>query len=164
MALLASIYDAPTAARASQPPTSAPRSGSYDAHVALPTPPASPTPRAHAQSIAPHVMHWFIVELLRRSHTSAPVIRAALAYITAAGPAIQRAIEEETDPECPLLDPRRVYLAAIILGSKFLLDRTYTNKTWASVSGLQALEVGRCERALGEVLQWRLWVGGPSGN
>ena len=149
------------AARASHTATPSPTSTSAAA-AALPTPPASPTPQVHAQTIAPHVMHWFIVELLRRSHTSAPVIRAALAYITAAAPAIRRAIEEESDPESPLLDPRRVYLAAIILGSKFLLDRTYTNKTWACVSGLDALEVGRCERTLGEVLQWRLWVGGPS--
>ncbi|KAG8685541.1 hypothetical protein FRC09_014682, partial [Ceratobasidium sp. 395] len=155
LSLLSSVYDQAMVARASH-------QSSHNAAAALPTPPASPTPQAHAQAIAPHVMHWFIVELLRRSHTSAVVIRAALAYITAAAPAIRSAIEEgESDPECPLLDPRRVYLAAIILGSKFLLDRTYTNKTWAAVSGLDALEVGRCERALGEALHWRLWVGGP---
>jgi hypothetical protein len=105
-------------------------------------------------------MHWFIVELLRRSHTSAAVIRAAITYISRAAPEIQRAIESEDDS--PLLDPRRVYLAAIILGSKFLLDRTYTNKTWAGVSGLDALEVGRCERAMAEALEWRLWVGAPA--
>lgn len=107
-------------------------------------------------------MHWFIVELLRRSHTSAPVIRAAIAYIERAAPEIQAAVEADTDS--PLCDPRRVYLAAIILGSKFLLDRTYTNKTWAGVSGLDALEVGRCERALGEALDWRLWLNGPGSN
>jgi len=111
-------------------------------------------------------MHWFIVELLRRSHTSAPVIRTALSYIARAAPEIRRAIADSGDEssamDSPLLDPRRVYLAAIILASKFLLDRTYTNKTWAGVSGLEALEVGRCERALAEALQWRLWIGGPN--
>jgi len=152
LSLLSSVYDQAMIARAQN----------SHAATALPTPPSSPMSQIHAQCIAPHVMHWFIVELLRRSHTSAVVIRAALAYITAAAPAIRAAIESESDPESPLLDPRRVYLAAIILGSKFLLDRTYTNKTWAAVSGLDALEVGRCERTLGEVLQWRLWVGGPS--
>ncbi|KAG9112645.1 hypothetical protein FRC07_007877 [Ceratobasidium sp. 392] len=155
LSLLSSIYDQAMAVRTSHQIL-------HNAAAALPTPPASPTPQTHVQAIAPHVMHWFIVELLRRSHTSAVVIRAALAYITAAAPAIRSAIEEEADPESPLLDPRRVYLAAIILGSKFLLDRTYTNKTWSAVSGLDALEVGRCERALGEALHWRLWVGGPN--
>jgi hypothetical protein len=86
---------------------------------------------------------------------------AALAYITAAGPAIRRAIKNKSDPDCPLLDPRRVYLAAIILGSKFLIDTTYSNKSWAMFTGLDLLEVSRCERTLGEVLHWRLWVGKP---
>ncbi|CAE6418699.1 unnamed protein product [Rhizoctonia solani] len=157
--LLASIYNPSMAARA-QSRTQA------TAQSALPTPPASPTPKTSVPAIAPHVMHWFIVELLRRSHTSAPVIRAALAYIARAAPEIRRAIADSDDEsgaiDSPLLDPRRVYLAAIILGSKFLLDRTYTNKTWAGVSGLEALEVGRCERTLAEALQWRLWIGGPN--
>ncbi|CUA71212.1 hypothetical protein RSOLAG22IIIB_04516 [Rhizoctonia solani] len=158
--LLASIYNPSMAARAHS------RNQVTTAQSALPTPPASPTPRTSVPAIAPHVMHWFIVELLRRSHTSAPVIRAALEYITRAAPEIRRAIADSDDEssamDSPLLDPRRVYLAAIILGSKFLLDRTYTNKTWAGVSGLEALEVGRCERALAEALQWRLWIGGPN--
>ncbi|KAG8690984.1 hypothetical protein FRC11_007627 [Ceratobasidium sp. 423] len=154
--LLASIYNPSMAARAHS------RNHST-AQSALPTPPASPAPKTSVPAIAPHVMHWFIVELLRRSHTSAPVIRAALAYIARAAPEIRRAITDSDDEssamDSPLLDPRRVYLAAVILGSKFLLDRTYTNKTWAGVSGLEALEVGRCERALAEALQWRLWIG-----
>ncbi|KAJ1305273.1 hypothetical protein OPQ81_000301 [Rhizoctonia solani] len=157
--LLASIYNPSMAARAYL-------RNQTTAQSALPTPPASPTPKANVPAIAPHVMHWFIVELLRRSHTSAPVIRAALSYIARAAPEIRRAIAESDDESSaepsPLLDPRRVYLAAVILGSKFLLDRTYTNKTWAGVSGLEALEVGRCERALAEALQWRLWIGGPN--
>ncbi|CAE6527214.1 unnamed protein product [Rhizoctonia solani] len=157
--LLTSIYNPSMAARAHS------RSQVTD-QSALPTPPASPTRKASVPAIAPHVMHWFIVELLKRSHTSAPVIRAALTYIARAAPDIRRAIADSDDEsgamDSPLLDPRRVYLAAIILSSKFLLDRTYTNKTWAGVSGLEALEVGRCERALAEALQWRLWVGGPN--
>ncbi|CEL53563.1 hypothetical protein RSOLAG1IB_06418 [Rhizoctonia solani AG-1 IB] len=159
LSLLASIYNPSMAARA--------HSRSHAAAQTTPlTPPASPVRKASVPAIAPHVMHWFIVELLRRSHTSAPVIRAALTYIARAAPDIRRAIEHSDDDtnamDSPLLDPRRVYLAAIILGSKFLLDRTYTNKTWAGVSGLDALEVGRCERTLAEVLEWRLWVGGPN--
>ncbi|KAF8747573.1 g1 s-specific cyclin, partial [Rhizoctonia solani] len=159
--LLASIYNPSMAARAHSRSHAA-------AQTTLPTPPASPTRKTSVPAIAPHVMHWFIVELLRRSHTSAPVIRAALSYIARAAPEIRRAIEDSDDDsgamDSPLLDPRRVYLAAIILGSKFLLDRTYTNKTWAGVSGLDALEVGRCERTLAETLEWRLWISGPNSS
>ncbi|KAL5476440.1 PCL5_1 [Sanghuangporus weigelae] len=59
----------------------------------------------------------------------------------------------------PLLCPRRTFLAALILASKFLQDRCYSNRAWAKLSGLTPREVGRCERALGNVLGWRLWVG-----
>ncbi|THH09381.1 hypothetical protein EW145_g2060 [Phellinidium pouzarii] len=59
----------------------------------------------------------------------------------------------------PLLCPRRTFLAALILASKFLQDRCYSNRAWAKLSGLPPREVGRCERALGDALEWRLWVG-----
>ncbi|GJE92217.1 hypothetical protein PsYK624_083700 [Phanerochaete sordida] len=63
----------------------------------------------------------------------------------------------------PLLCPRRTFLACLILASKFMQDRSYSNKAWAKLAGLPAREIGRCERALGEALEWRLWVGkGPS--
>ncbi|KAF8639500.1 hypothetical protein AX17_001405 [Amanita inopinata Kibby_2008] len=59
----------------------------------------------------------------------------------------------------PLLCPRRSFLAALILASKFTQDKCYSNRAWAKLSGLSPKEIGRCERALGEALDWRLWVG-----
>ncbi|KII92886.1 hypothetical protein PLICRDRAFT_51214 [Plicaturopsis crispa FD-325 SS-3] len=59
----------------------------------------------------------------------------------------------------PLLCPRRTFLASLILASKFTQDRTFSNRAWAKLSGLPPREIGRCERALGDALQWRLWVG-----
>ncbi|KAG9090187.1 hypothetical protein FRC06_001183 [Ceratobasidium sp. 370] len=48
----------------------------------------------------------------------------------------------------PLIDPRRTFLTSLVLASRFLLDRAFSNKAWAKLSGLEALEVGKCERAL----------------
>lgn len=59
----------------------------------------------------------------------------------------------------PLLCPRRAFLAALILASKFTQDKCYSNRAWAKLSGLPPKEIGRCERALGCALEWRLWVG-----
>ncbi|OBZ68311.1 hypothetical protein A0H81_11726 [Grifola frondosa] len=59
----------------------------------------------------------------------------------------------------PLLCPRRAFLACLILASKFMQDRSYSNRAWAKLAGLPPREIGRCERALGEALEWRLWVG-----
>ncbi|KAI0329431.1 hypothetical protein GY45DRAFT_1229632, partial [Cubamyces sp. BRFM 1775] len=54
--------------------------------------------------------------------------------------------------------PRRTFLACLILASKFMQDRSYSNRAWAKLAGLPPREIGRCERAVGEALQWRLWV------
>ncbi|KAF9010506.1 hypothetical protein BDQ17DRAFT_1420869 [Cyathus striatus] len=64
----------------------------------------------------------------------------------------------------PLLCPRRAFLAALILASKFTQDKCYSNRAWAKLSGLPAREIGRCERALGDALDWRLWVGKSSSS
>ncbi|KAH7868263.1 uncharacterized protein C8R40DRAFT_1062496, partial [Lentinula edodes] len=55
--------------------------------------------------------------------------------------------------------PRRTFLATIILAMKFLHDGTYPNRYWAELCRLTPREVSRCERAVGNALQWRLWVG-----
>ncbi|KAF7334147.1 hypothetical protein MVEN_02320800 [Mycena venus] len=59
----------------------------------------------------------------------------------------------------PLLCPRRAFLASLILADKFMHDKCYSNRDWAKLSGLTVREIGRCERALGGALDWRLWVG-----
>ncbi|CAE6474341.1 unnamed protein product [Rhizoctonia solani] len=76
-------------------------------------------------------------------------------------------LSTHTDPHLPLplapvsalLDPRRVLLAVMVLAHKFHLDKTWTNKAWAKVSGLEPREVGRCERTLAIALGHRLWAG-----
>ncbi|KAJ7468651.1 hypothetical protein FB451DRAFT_977610, partial [Mycena latifolia] len=54
--------------------------------------------------------------------------------------------------------PRRAFLASLILASKFTPDKCYSNHAWAKLPGLPASEIGHCERALGDALDWRLWV------
>jgi PHO85 cyclin-5 len=74
---------------------------------------------------------------------------------------------ESMDPSelpSPLLCPRRAFLAALILASKFTQDKCYSNRAWAKLSGLSPREISRCERALGDALGWRLWVGKSAGS
>ncbi|KAH8828228.1 hypothetical protein DL96DRAFT_1158818 [Flagelloscypha sp. PMI_526] len=74
------------------------------------------------------------------------------------------AVSAEYQLPCPLLCPRRAFLASLILASKFLQDKSYSNRAWAKLSGLPAKEISRCERGLGRALDWRLWVGRTSEN
>ncbi|VDC04839.1 unnamed protein product [Peniophora sp. CBMAI 1063] len=62
----------------------------------------------------------------------------------------------------PLLDPRRTFIAALVLASKFSQNKSYSNHAWTKLAGLPPREIGRCERALGYALGWRLWVGKAS--
>jgi hypothetical protein len=64
----------------------------------------------------------------------------------------------------PHLDPRRSFLATLVITTKFLQDRAYSNKAWAKLSGLPAQEIGRCECALGGALGWRVWAGKAFGK
>jgi PHO85 cyclin-5 len=71
---------------------------------------------------------------------------------------------EPSELPSPLLCPRRAFLAALILASKFTQDKCYSNRAWAKLSGLPPREISRCERALGDALEWRLWVGKSAGS
>jgi hypothetical protein len=68
-------------------------------------------------------------------------------------------VQNPTPLPPPLLCSRRTFFASLILTSKFMQDRCYSNKAWAKLSGLPPHEIGRCEGALGNALEWCLWVG-----
>jgi len=146
------------------------------------------TPLSSYSSTSPNLipLKSFVQEVLRRSRTSGSVLQTALCYLEAVRRKVPQIacgtiVEEDSrtrlpssDNEClslpqippperplisPLSCPRRTFLASLILASKFLQDRCYSNRAWAKLSGLSAREIGRCEKALGDALEWRLWVG-----
>ncbi|TFK60298.1 hypothetical protein BDN72DRAFT_779589 [Pluteus cervinus] len=52
------------------------------------------------------------------------------------------------DLPSPLLCARCAFLASLILGSKFMQDKCYSNCAWAKLCGLPPREISPCERAL----------------
>ncbi|KAG8745018.1 hypothetical protein FRC10_008992 [Ceratobasidium sp. 414] len=119
-------------------------------------------------------LRWFLVELLRRSRSSASVVQLALHYLaqarTPVGDILRRRFKSGTrqgeedaqgkqagkGEDSPLLDPRRLLLAALMLSTKLLHDHAPNNRAWARVCGLAPHEVGACERALCQALDWNL--------
>lgn len=111
-------------------------------------------------------LRWFLVELLRRSRASASVVQLALHYLSQArgpvGDILQHRFKSETrqgqedSQDSPLLDPRRLLLAALMLSTKLLHDHAPNNRAWARVCGLAPRDIGACERALGQALDWKL--------
>jgi hypothetical protein len=76
---------------------------------------------------------------------------------TAPSPLLQHLLSSHP----PSLCTHRGSLTSLILASKFTRDKCYSNRAWAKLSGLPPREIGRCEHALGDALEWRLWVGKP---
>jgi hypothetical protein len=113
-------------------------------------------------------LRWFLVELLRRSRASASVVQLALHYLAQArgpvGDILRQRFKSEPrqgqqdgeEEDSPLLDPRRLLLAAVMLSTKLLHDHAPNNRAWARVCGLAPRDVGACERALGKALDWKL--------
>jgi len=58
----------------------------------------------------------------------------------------------------PLLCGRRMFLAAIVVASKFLQDRTYSNRTWSKISGLGTQEIDQLERVFLKMIRYDLVV------
>jgi hypothetical protein len=130
---------------------------------------------------SPHAQHllYFAHEVLRRSRTSCATLEIAMCYVGAIRDLVRNILAERAhltrlarqyncSPQqldrrgvfaVPLHDPRRTFLTSLVLATKFHQDRAYSNKAWAKLSGLLGREVTRCERALGNALEWRLWVG-----
>lgn len=53
---------------------------------------------------------------------------------------------------------RRMFLAALILASKYLQDRNYSSRAWSKISGLSTAEINQNESAFLHAISWRLHV------
>lgn len=124
----------------------------------------------------------FIRETLRRARASCSTLQASLLYCVRLGEACKQSkqmslrqstradgvqIEPEAQSSSPLHGmnkeelslircPRRMFLASIMVASKFVQDRTYSNRAWAKISGLPPKDLGKLERAFLKAIDYRL--------
>ncbi|KAJ3028188.1 UNVERIFIED_CONTAM: hypothetical protein HDU68_002273 [Siphonaria sp. JEL0065] len=121
----------------------------------------------------------FIQEILRRSKTSFSTLQLALFYIVRLRNQLSKDAQSDvaaTQPEFSLLTPpasptmlgqkeglpicgRRMFLTALILASKYLQDRNYSNKAWSKISGLTVLEINANEFKFLSLIDYELFVG-----
>lgn len=122
-------------------------------------------------SISSLPLHIFIRETLRRSRTSCSTLQAALLYCLRSAPAVRRtrlhiahlrlqvyrtdpaAVEQIHDSLCC---PRRNFLAAVMVASKFLQDKNFSNRAWSKLTGLPIKELGNVERGFLGAIGWDL--------
>lgn len=108
-------------------------------------------------------LRTFIQETLRRSRTSYSTLQVALYYLIVIRPHLP-----PMDYQCSELDAeeaqlirakqcgRRMFLAALILASKYLQDRNYSARAWSKISGLNTQEINVNEMAFLKAVDWKL--------
>lgn len=108
----------------------------------------------------------FVQEVLRRSKTSYSTLQVALYYlilIQSCIPKYDFTMEQSEDsPACRAMQcGRRMFLAALILASKYLQDRNFSTRAWSKISGLQTCEINSNEMAFLSAVNWKLHIPQP---
>lgn len=116
---------------------------------------------ARDSSVLP--LRTFIQETLRRSRTSYSTLQVALYYLVLIKdklPARDFTMEQTDDCHASraLQCGRRMFLAALILASKYLQDRNYSARAWSKISGLNTNEINQNEMAFVLAVNWKLHI------
>ncbi|ORY67365.1 uncharacterized protein BCR38DRAFT_456157 [Pseudomassariella vexata] len=108
-------------------------------------------------------LRTFIQETLRRSRTSYSTLQVALYYLVLIKPHVPKhdfTMEQPDDIHANrvLQCGRRMFLAALILASKYLQDRNYSARAWSKISGLATHEINQNEMAFLLAVNWKLHI------
>ncbi|OTA76893.1 hypothetical protein M434DRAFT_87875 [Hypoxylon sp. CO27-5] len=108
-------------------------------------------------------LRTFIQETLRRSRTSYSTLQVALYYLILIKPHVPKhdfTMEQPDDVHANrvLQCGRRMFLAALILASKYLQDRNYSARAWSKISGLATQEINQNEMAFLVAVKWKLHI------
>ncbi|KAK0655984.1 hypothetical protein B0T16DRAFT_320423 [Cercophora newfieldiana] len=105
----------------------------------------------------------FIQETLRRSRTSFSTLQVALYYLILIKPHVpDRDFTMEQPDDCHASQAvqcgRRMFLAALILASKYLQDRNFSARAWSKISGLDTQEINQNEITFLLAVNWKLHI------
>ena len=108
-------------------------------------------------------LRTFVQEVLRRSKTSYSTLQVALYYLILIQSCIPKhdfTMEQPEDsPSCRAMQcGRRMFLAALILASKYLQDRNFSARAWSKISGLRTCEINQNELAFLSAVNWKLHI------
>lgn len=108
-------------------------------------------------------LRTFIQETLRRSRTSYSTLQVALYYLIKIKPHVPShdltQDQSRSKPVCRAMQcGRRMFLAALILASKYLQDRNYSARAWSKISGLPTPEINQNELMFLQAVDWKLHI------
>jgi hypothetical protein len=105
-------------------------------------------------------LRTFIQEVLKRSRTTYSTLQTALFYLFRARPAILDYLQTNTkwQQNAYVSCGRRMFLASLVVASKFVQDKTYRNSAWAKIAGLPVTEINTAERYFLNMMDYRLYI------
>ncbi|KAI8636681.1 hypothetical protein BD408DRAFT_355196 [Parasitella parasitica] len=117
-------------------------------------------------------LRTFIQEVLKRSRTTYSTLQTALFYLFRSRPEItnyltrmqqqQQQQNNNNNWEYAYINcGRRMFLASLVVASKFVQDKTYRNSAWAKIAGLPVSEVNAAERIFLNLINYRLYIAQP---
>jgi len=119
-------------------------------------------------------LRLFIQETLRRSRTSWSTLQTALFYLMRIKSQITmlwlnpdrwtlNSKDDNNNNNNNGSDPatcgRRMFLASLIVASKYLQDRNYANNAWSKICGLPVREINVIERRFLALIDYNLFIG-----
>ena len=111
-------------------------------------------------------LRTFVQEVLRRSKTSYSTLLVAIYYLVVVMSGLPKddfTMEQKIDSDGfrAMQCGRRMFLAALILASKYLQDRNYSTRAWSKISGLKVTEINTNEKAFLAAVNWKLHMPEP---
>ncbi|KAK4511828.1 uncharacterized protein ATC70_003827 [Mucor velutinosus] len=103
----------------------------------------------------------FIREILKRSRATYSMLQLALFYIFRIKKIIFERLQQPLTSNELVCCGRRMFLAALMVASKYLNDKNYRNKTWAKIASLNVTEINATEMVFLKLIDYQLYVSKP---
>ncbi|KAI8383982.1 hypothetical protein BD560DRAFT_322471 [Blakeslea trispora] len=114
----------------------------------------------------------FCSEILRRSKATYSTVQISLFYVFRVKRIVHEKLYQRIKPSSDLSNNmqtntkmddlmccgRRMFLASLMVASKYLHDKNYHNKAWAKITGLDINEINAAEMAFLQLIDYRLHI------
>ncbi|KAL0074377.1 cyclin-domain-containing protein, partial [Phycomyces blakesleeanus] len=109
----------------------------------------------------------FIREMLSRSKATYSTLQICLFYLFRVKKVVHEKLRKRfTQPTNVNNDlmccGRRMFMASLMLASKYLHDKNYRNRAWTKISGLSVSEINAAEMAFLKLIDYKLYVSKPT--
>ncbi|KAG2196914.1 hypothetical protein INT47_005138, partial [Mucor saturninus] len=109
----------------------------------------------------------FCNQILKRSKATYSTLQISLFYIFRVKKIVHDKLRLKGNMQTSQQDDlmccgRRMFLASLMVASKYLHDKNYHNKAWAKITGLDIKEINAAEMAFLTLIDYRLFVSKPT--